>query len=99
MATQENPGGLALHEPRYQWAEWINERQYWRDHTFIAMQEEFKNFVEGILNIFAHVASERPNFNPHKVTFQRPRWMKEGKIVFDITYDGQPMLPHDQRWS
>lgn len=96
---RENPGGLAIREARYLWADWVNEKQYWRDKTFAEMEEQFKNFIEGLLNIFAQVSAERPEFDPRKITFQRPRWLKDGKIIFELSYDGVAMHPHDHRWS
>jgi hypothetical protein len=68
-----------------------------RDDHFRPVSGEVGQFISAMIDQFGFIKKNNDAFDPTKVEFTQMHW-NQGRLVFNLEYDGKPMSPQEARW-
>lgn len=93
--------GVLRSEPQHKVDDLVYDIVGRREDAIEKMQPELQKLLLALVDQFAALRNCNPNIDLRKVKFERTRWINDsgrGVLVFDISYNGRPLLPTDVRY-
>jgi hypothetical protein len=84
-------------EPRHRVAAFVDDILGRADDAFDDMREQFRTLAISLMYQFA--AAKKNGVDLRTVKFESVRWVKEGRIVIDLSHAGRPWMPNPYRWD
>jgi hypothetical protein len=93
------PFEVLENEPRFNIERLVQEIAGRRDDALEEMQGEFKSLILGLVDQFAAMKKHDPDLSLRSIELGTVRWVREGRLVIDISYKGKPFAPRVARWD